>query len=476
MDESLHTGLVSRVLEKGREIANFDGWLNVALGYGTSRDKTIQGMFANGVKLQDEELRSLYAHDHIAAKIVNVYPREAMREGYELAGLDKDILEKVNKYLEYYNCKELVTDSAIWARLFGGGAAWALTDDGANPAQPLVGPPKKVVTFKFYDRRWLTPWTWYESGPKVGQVQQYMLTSLTGQTAKIGVIHETRLVLFPGARTEVLAKRELNSWDYSVLQAVYDAVRSSGNVWKSIELLIADANQGIFRIKNLWKMFGGARGEELKSRVSLMDLTRSVARSILIDKDDEDFTRTTTTFAGLADLDDRTMRRVASAAEVPISLIGGEQPKGLNASGDSELTWFWARVAAYQVQELEPRILQIYRLILGQADSPLRPEQLEELKLKWHPLWSPTAKEKAEIDKLKADTADVAIKAEMVLPEEAALSIYGGEEPGLITIDTKAREKILAGDMQALLKPPEPDPAQLPPGQTPTKKQPPPAE
>src|SRR6266576_3728938 len=107
MGETLRTGMITDLFEKGKEIIH-DGWVNVALGFGTSRDKTAGGMFNRPERLQDQELAALYAHDDIAAKIVNVYPREAMREGFELAGLDDaDKLKEASDFIDKYNCRGL---------------------------------------------------------------------------------------------------------------------------------------------------------------------------------------------------------------------------------------------------------------------------------------------------------------------------------------------------------------------------------
>jgi len=438
------TSALARVFSLGEEIAaRVDSWTNVALGFGTSRDKTMQGAFLSGCRIFDQELAALYTHDHVAQKIVNIYPREAMREGYCLQGFDADVLKKAADYLEPFALPQLITDSWIWSRLFGGGAIWAITDDGAIPAQPLIGPPKNIMSIRFVDRRFLQPYTWYETGPKVGQPETYMLFAFSGISAKIGVIHESRLILFPGARTEALAKREVNGWDYSVLQVAYDELRSDGNVWKAIELLVSDANQGVFKISNLWSMVAGTKGNDLKARVQMMDITRSVARSILIDKDKEEFERMTTNFAGLADLSDRSLKRVASAAEIPVTVLLGESPAGLNATGDSDLRWFFARIASEQKQTLQPRIMQLLKMILGAEGSPLKGQDLSKLDIKWHPLWSPTAKERAEIGKLEADTDHVYITDEVATPEEVAVSRFGGEDPGATKINVAARQRVL---------------------------------
>lgn len=451
MGQSTGQTLLNRVIETGESMFRADSWMNLALGFGTTRDKTQGSTFAPNDHLQDQELAAIYAHNDYAAKVVNIYPREAMREGYCIAGFDAEKNKKAELFVSPWSLIAFITDALIWSRLFGGGAVWLATEDGALPNQPM-GVVKKISFMRYYDRRFIQPYTWYQNGPKVGLPETYMLYAMGGQTVQVGVIHETRLVLFPGARTEAVQKRELNGWDLSVLQVSYEALRSEGGVWKSIELLVSDANQAVFKINKLWSMMSTPKGEDLKKRIQLMDLMRSVSRAILLDKETEDFERKATVFTGLPDLSDRAKQRVASAAEIPVTVLTGESPAGLNATGDSDMRWFFARVQAYQQQEVEPRALQILRILLSQEGSPVSPNELGSIALRWKPLWSPTSKERAEIYKLRSDAGVAQVQAEIVLPEEVAVSEYGNEDGNELHINVKARQRILESEETKLLE------------------------
>lgn len=463
------TALLNKLNATGAEIrAHADSWVNVAMGFGTSRDKTMAGQFLPGARLQDVELASLFTYDHVAQKVVSLFPKEAFRVGYCLTGFDSDQLKEAGEFLAPYDISGVFTRAWIMSRCFGGGVLWPVTDDGQSLDMPLLNQPRNVTALRYFDRRFLQPYSFYPSGPNIGLPQTYSLFGLQGQQAIIAIIHETRLIRFDGALTEAFLKRELNGWDLSVLQIAYDALRSDGNVWKAIETLVSDANQGVFSVSNLWAMLSGKMGEELKVRVQMMDLTRSVARAILIDKDRESFDRKVTNFAGLADLDERSLKRVASASNYPYSLLAGEEPGGLNATGDNQIRRFYADVQSEQAQYAEPRLMRLLRMLLGTQASPLRSADMTKLGVRWYPLWSPSAKEKAEIEKLEAEADSIRIKDEVATPEEVGVSRMGGEEPGPLKINIEARQRILDLDekqSKAGLDPyhtPEPDPNALP--------------
>jgi hypothetical protein len=206
-----------------------------------------------------------------------------------------------------------------------------------------------------------------------------------GVGATIALIHESRLITFPGERTEWLTKIQHRFWDNSVLVKPFEALRNAGATWQAIEALTQDAHQGVFKIKGLWnKIISDAKqGQDTQSsllstgpsgllltRIRLLDYMRSVARSIAIDKDDEEFERHTTSFAGLPDLSDRAWLRVAAAAHMPVMLLTGEDPKGLGATGSAQLQLWFARTAASQRQICEPRLLRLLRILLSAADAP----------------------------------------------------------------------------------------------------------
>jgi phage-related protein (TIGR01555 family) len=443
-------GLVERVIEVGEAMTRTDSWVNLITGYGTSRDKSTATAFHARIDLTDLELANLYSHNDLAAKIVDTYPKEELREGFTVKlGTDNQRNADVTKYLKRFNPAKVLKEARIWGRLFGGAAIFVGVDDGLPADQPLGAVRRSILFNKIVDRRYLQPSSWYQSGPKVGQPERYHIFASEGQRALVGQIHETRLVFFPGVLTEREAKQRFNGWDYSILQKVYDALSADGNVWNGITALVADANQGIFKISGLWQMVTGNESAKLLTRVRAMDLARSTIRSLLLDKDKEEFERTTTSFPGLADLSDRSLKRVSSASGIPVPIFLGESPAGLNATGDSSIRWFHAQVEAERKTDLEPHAIDWLTLLLSTQDSGIKLAEKEEVALCFPSLWSPSEKESAEIFKLETDAVGILIDKEVILPEEAGLALFDRED-ARITIDVESRRKLLASDYEVI--------------------------
>ncbi|PPA72646.1 portal protein [Achromobacter spanius] len=89
----------------------------------------------------------------------------------------------------------------------------------------------------------------------------------------------------------------------------------------------------------------------------------------------------------------------ASVANVPATKLLGTQPKGFNATGDYEQSVYREDLESIQSNDMTPLLETHYRL-LAKSEGIALPA---EIAIQWMPVDSPTAKEWAEIDKIKAD-------------------------------------------------------------------------
>lgn len=477
--------MLSQILSLARGVVDttrdrLDGWVNQMTGFGTSRDKTTQARFFAGCVLTDYDLSSLWAYDGLAGRIVDVWPREEMRLGFGIKGLSSECVSDVDRYLKPFDLVGNVTDARIWGRLYGGSAIWPMLDDGLDPVEPIdLERIRTVLGIRVIDRRWLTPADYYDDGPKLGKVSIWRVTQPTagGKGQVIGYIHETRLVTFPGARTDALEKIRLLSWDQSVLLKPYAALRAAGQVWAAIDALIADANQAVMSVDGLYEMIATdpdtvepnaanpTGGSLLLKRAGLMDQMRSAGRMIVLDKDRETFERKMTSFAGLPELSEAQWTRVSADAEIPVAILTGQSPAGLNATGDTTFQRFFAVADSNRVQIDEPRILQVLRILLSAQDAPeliaesaqntsttgkkTTADPIDDIGIVWLPLWAPTA---AELSKIRLERAQEAkiwvVDIQGLLPEEAILSV----PKEWWTFDREMREQVLEDDAENLVK------------------------
>lgn len=461
--EATPTQLVAPEVPKTQPIAHADGWQNSFMGYGTWRDKTTHGVHRLSGLLLDEELSSLFYTDDIAAKIVEKRPEEAFRRGYKLC--DPDNEDRAAALFQQGKALDIdgkMQEAWTWARCFGG-SLLILGVQGGDPATPLAAANARDVLFlNVVDRRFVTVESAYQNplAANYGEPEIYRVWGLDGSFTRL---HETRVIRFDGVRVDPLKRRELAGWSYSVLQRPYDVLRQFATAFAAAGILAADASQSVFKMKNLMQMIASGEKEKLQMRMQLVDMSRSAARSVLLDADGEEFARVGSQLQGFPEMLDRFAARLAAALDMPVTLLMGTTPAGDNATGASDFKHWYDSIAAEQMKHITPKLLRFYNI--------LSRGQTKNLCIEWHPLEAPSEQTKAEIEKTKTTTTDIEIKNGVLFAEEVALAKYGKNSNGEIVIDEAVRKESLKQEKELALNPP-PTPAvpiPPPPGAPPPK-------
>lgn len=413
-----------------------DSWQNWLTGFGTPRDKTTHGEFVPDGRIIDQQLSAMYHHNDIAKRVVNIVPREMLREGFGIACDDPQAAERIALRVKSLGVLHHVKDAAIWGRLFGGSLVLIGANDGQDPREPLDENRLESLSFlQVYDRRRAQPESWYEDerSPQFGESKVYRLTNY--RTGGVSYVHETRLIRFGGAHTGDYERWQQLGWDYSILQDAHDAIRQFSDIYKASEILMTDASQGVFKIKGLMAMIAGGQLQDLQTRAQLMDITRSLARAVMLDAEGgEEFTKVQTTFAGIAEMLDRSANRLSAAVEIPVTLLMGQAPAGLQATGASDIRTWYDKVQADRELILKPRLERlIYLISLAEKLADRR------FSITFKPLWQETPKEKSDREKVEADTAKVWIDCDVLTPEQVGIAQFSTAEKLPYRIDPKGQ-------------------------------------
>jgi len=450
-------------------------WENRATGYGTTRDKTTYTEFRGYQPIDLITLSNLYHGYDMAQRVVDVVPGEEFRLPFVVYTTDDKVDETVAQELEKLNARERMLEARIWGQLYGGCALVYGGDDGLGAGDPInLKGMKSLDWLQVVDRRYLWPVSYYQLGPKAGTPDRYVLSQTwVGVAQGAFVIHESRMLRFPGARTSQREKNLNASWDYSILDRVYPTLRMFEGIWKGIEILITDGPQAVYKVKGLFDKILAGQEAAMQQRFAMIDTWRSVLRAILIDADQEDFSRQTVTFSGLDNILNQATMRLAASLDIPAARLGGPRVAGLNASDDNDLRSFYDRVAASQESILGPRIKELVRVILSMLG---RDDLKDKVSVKFPPLYTPSALEQAQERAAQATADNTYIQAGVFTPEEIALSRVldkGVWSTEWSAVDRTVREKLLKkalSELEASTTVPEvgeqvgPDGEQLDPG------------
>lgn len=407
----------------GRIGARLDAFVNIITGAGTLRDRTTYGFFGKRDTLLPVELTDMFNGEDIPRRIVSTLPRECQRQGYALSGPGAEALTPAAARL---GLPQALCEAHTWARLYGGAIVFVMSSDGADPEAPYAG--GHVRGFQVFDKRRVTIAEINDdaTSPEFGRPLSYMISPIGGgyKTSKATfTAHASRCILFGGADTDEETRLNNAHWDLSVLQSVYGVLQGFAEADAATTSMLSEASQGILKLAGLIRGLAGGQIEALQKRVTWLDMMRGNTRSIVLDADPkygEDFTRSQVSFSGVPDMLTRKMQRVASAAELPMSLLFGNMAAGLNSSDDNELRGFYDRVKAHQTQYLEPKLHRALWAIDPTAYTA-------GVHVRWLPLWQQSPKEAAETRAAQANADAIYLSEGVATPEEIARSRFTAE-------------------------------------------------
>ena len=386
--------------------ARFDGFINRVTGIGIAgSDRSVGTRMESDPILTAQELADLFRFDPLSRKIVSIYPSEALRRGI---GSSSDF---VRRELTRLSARVKIERAATWGRLYGGGVIVMGIRDGRPCHEPLLPPPEgqryRIDFLDDYDRRSVTREQSLEivNGERVtGEAQMLRINPPSGDQFWV---HRSRCLIFGGATTGDQERLANAGWDDSILQCPYQVILKFAAGHGAVGNMLTDAASSVFKIKGLIAAVTGNKEIAIDRRLALLDLYRSVTRAIWLDADGgEEFEKLSTDFTGVPDVLDRLANLVAASTDIPVTILIGQAPAGLNATGEADTRSWYARVESYREQNIDPCVDRLLDLIEpGAAPS-------------WPSLWTPTDQERAATTKTVAETDAIYMADGVYTPEE----------------------------------------------------------
>lgn len=428
--------------------ARLDAWVGRRTGIGIPGiDKGVDLEFCIE-PVSDIEAAELWRGDDIVKRVIELPALEMYREGFECKTEDTDQTAAIMKTIEDHNIVPALRQAKMYERAYGGAAIFPILNDGERDFRKPLNKSRirEITALHVLEPSELDVVSWYGdiADQRYRRPEIFRLNPIAPGTVSAGMlgmteIHESRLVVWPGVR---VSHRMVNGarpgWGDSVLTMMKSALRGFNLAWGAISTLIADFAQAVIKMKGLAAMLAAGNITEVQARMRMVEISRSIARAVLIDAD-EHYERQSTNVSGLPDLADRVASRLAAAANMPLTRMMGQSPKGLGNEGDSDVTWWNGQISGLQEEETH-RVRAIVDFFLLAKDGPTKGQQPKSLTLAWLPLDMPSEKEDAEARKVQAETDAIYIANQVLSPEDVLSSRFGGEEYSFnTTIDWEAK-------------------------------------
>lgn len=431
------------------------------------------------VPLTQDQLEAMYRESDTAATIVDVPVDEMFRRGFDLlVGEDpksQDVASATMARLDETDMLERLHEAMCWSRAYGGSAAFIGADDGLDPVEPLA--EDRIVKFDSLTTltpKELRPVQWDEDlkSSRYGQPILYQIVLQPMPTASaVGMpmprqpsarlldtrqvlVHHTRLIRFDGVRVSrrhAINNPEAYGWGDSILQRPRWLIRDFDTAWQAAARILMTFSIAKYKMKGLAEILDQEDSSRaLFARIAAIKQSIVAAGMVVMDAEEE-VSMESTSVAGLADLLQGMAVRLAAAARMPVTVLMGQAPAGLNATGDSDIRNWYSQVSALQNKLQVPALKRVLRLLFLSADGPTGGVEPEDWRIKPKALWEPSDTEAAAIRLQQAQVDEKYIVNGVLSPEEVGVSRFGGAQYSVETvIDADARKEGGA--------PPPPDP------------------
>lgn len=236
-------------------------------------------------------------------------------------------------------------------------------------------------------------------------------------------VHESRLLTFVSRPVPDMLKPAYLFGGLSLSQIAKPYVDNWLRTRQSVSDLIANFSTSGIKT-NMSAVLNGGGGEEIRKRAQLYNNYRRNSGLLMMDKETEEFFQFNVPLSGLDHLQAQSQEHQAAVTGIPLVILLGITPTGLNASSEGELQTFRAWILAQQEALYTPllsRLINIIQLSLyGEIDS--------DIGFRYLPLEPLNELDQANARKTEVDADVELIGAGIITPQEARVRLASQED------------------------------------------------
>jgi phage-related protein (TIGR01555 family) len=451
------SGGVVNLGHNGQEDVRIDGLQNVFTGMGTSRDKTTRTTVSAITFMNKEDLEGLYVH-WLTRRIVDLVANECTREGFEILfggeGVNAQTLSGVEQAIEDLEILQYFNEAAKTSRLYGGSALVLYIDDGRPAYMPVDrNNIRSVEGMECLDRHQIAPIISEESLYDYSKATYYQIISGDLiQQPNLFRIHKDRILRFDGIWLPYRVRQKNYGWGMSVLQSVYESFKHYYTGTSSIATLLTEFDVFVHKVRGLASMLAAGKESQVKNRLELNDMSKSIYRGYAIDAEKEELEFVGRQFGGVPEILEKLRVDIIGASGIPHTLLFGQSPSGLGATGRSEERDFAKTCHHYQETHLRRQLQKLMTYVMLSKNGPTKGQLPENWRIGWKPLFEMNERELADVRARVAAVDARYIQVGVLTPQEVADSRFGKSEYSIeTTIDPSIRrelpEKAAKGDV-----------------------------
>lgn len=386
-----------------------------------------------------ELLTSLYRDNWIVQNIVATIPNDIVRKWYEIkSGISPEWLDRMTKLERRTQIRKKILLGMYWGRLYGGAVGVILIKGQNDLSQPLdldTVMPDSFLGLQILDR-WSGVYPEGEivtdpSDPDFGLPAYYTVRD-EASGYMVARVHHSRVIRFIGRELPWLEQITELYWGESEIEAIYNEIVKHDNVAANIAALTFRANINYMETEGLDQLLGSANADIQRRFWNVMaaqSMMESNFGTRVINKGDA-IHNTQYTFTGLPEVYDRMMMDVAGAARTPVTKLFGRSPAGLNATGESDMQNYYDYIDGLRENEFR-QVIERLLPVMALSAWGMIPDDLD---IDFLPMWTPDAKEIAEIAERKTNAVLAVYQNDLVDAATAQQELQAlGDETGMFS-------------------------------------------
>lgn len=283
----------------------------------------------------------------------------------------------------------------------------------------------KLRKFKLIEAMWTYPNDYSASNPMADDYYNPHTWFVMGQK-----VHSTRLLTFVGRPVPDMLKPAYNFGGMSMSQLARPYIENWLKTRTSVNKLLSNfSTSGI--MTNMGNVLAGDDGEDLLYRAQMYTEMKDNQDLLLLDKETEEFFQFNAQLTTIDALQAQAQEHMASVGSMPLVVLLGVTPKGLNASSDGEIRIWYDHVHDMQETLFRDNLTKIIHLIqlskFGDIDH--------DITFDFVSLWEQDEVELAANRKSDADAANIYVAMGSVSPEEVRKKLSTDEHSGYNGLD-----------------------------------------
>lgn len=366
--------------------------------------------------------RWFYAQGGLFSRVIDLPADLATSTGVTIKGAGQDL----DSELDRLKVLPAMSNALRWSLLDGGAALIVMAKAAGTLADPLeAGALMELEEFRVVSVTQMRGSQEKYDDPtqkNYGMPVFYDVDWAGNQKVKI---HESRVIEVPGGPMAVVAGVDLRDIPWAGRGISSKAILAIQRYQRGVgwaEKLLERSQQAVHKMKGLAQLLMQANGTGeaiVRSRIDMVDGNRTAINGVAVDSED-DYIITSTTLSGVKDTIGELKDDVAAETGMPVTVLFGRSPGGLNANGDGDWDMVFDMTNQLRTIRLTPALERVISLIYAQSSVQL--EAAEDWKIQWNPLKQQTAQQRADVDNKKADTLKKVAEALKTVQETQAIS------------------------------------------------------